>query len=81
MLKCADQRPESQPSRAPYNCREKDVGQGSAARHAKVPGNETGAQFRPRGRGSCRLRFDLGVWTRARDSLGAGDYKAHVQVS
>jgi len=49
------------------------------ARKGARPRNS--AQFRPRERGSCRLRFDLGVWTRGAGLAGRRDYKAHVQVS
>ena len=67
-----------QPPRAPCKCREKDVGQGSDARHAKVP--ET-AQFRHWGQVHV-VSVSISVYGhRAWDSLGAGDYKAHVQVS
>jgi hypothetical protein len=81
MLKCADQRPEPQPSRAPCNCREQDVGQGSDARHAKVPGHETAPNSDP-GSEVHVVSVSISVYGHgARDSLGAGDYKAHVQVS
>ena len=82
MLKCADQRPEPQPSRAPCNCREKDVGQGSAAPATqRCPATKQAPNSDPGGEVHV-VSVSISVYGhRARDSLGAGDYKAHVQVS